>query len=113
VAEKSEKDRGPRKKPLKGPNQLYIPSHMPCNGAGLEGHKTMASKVSEIAENVKNTRKKMALFAARGWNWFVIRPDGTIHSKHRKETGTKSNINAHMLAQGFRVWHASSTQKGD
>jgi hypothetical protein len=66
----------------------------------------MASKVFQIAQNVKASRAKMAELSARGWNWFVIRPDGTIHSKHRKETGTQSNLNAYMRQQGFKVWRA-------
>jgi len=67
----------------------------------------MTSKVFQIAQNVKATRIQMSELALRGWKWFVIRPDGTIHSKHRKETSTQNNINDYMRQQGYRVWCAA------
>jgi very-short-patch-repair endonuclease len=67
----------------------------------------MTSKVFQIALNVKTTRSQIVKLAASGWKWFVIRPDGIIHSKHRKEDNTRNNINDYMRQQGFRVWRAA------
>ena len=71
----------------------------------------MASTTFKIMQNVKATRAQMRDAASRGWRWFVIRPDGTLHSKHKTEAGTRHNINEYMRAEGYKVWECDVSAK--